>query len=228
MINIEEDNLKNVIKKNSKYIIKRKVPVESIIGLCIYIFSIFIADLRDKPLLSVFAYTVLAGYIVYVGYQITKCILTKFSDEVLFDQIMGVVEKAHSFSLCVIKSDDKYLMKYDKRWKCYLFPYFRTKIDNDEESISSNVLKLTGINKGPDKIVESIDKKYSYSDGYEKKYNHTYYNYNIDLSKSSLPNDESFKIDGIKYKWFTIDELRNDKVIMKKNGTIISFAEQNF
>lgn len=229
MVNIDEEALRNVIKRNDKNIVRRRFPFESLFTLAAYFTTILLADFSGKAFAKYFSYIVFCIYSVYFVYRLVCFFKVSFSSEKLFDEIMGVVEKEHAFSLCVIKSEERYLLKYDKRWKCYLFPYYRTKIENDEESVKSNILRLTGLNQNPDKVLQKEDRKYSYSDGYEKNYNHTYYGFNIEIGKSSLPQkQDSFVIDKAKYKWFSPEELQKDDRIQTRNGEIVKFIEQNF
>ena len=229
MINIDEENLRNVIKRNDKNIIKRRFPIETLLSLLVYLISVLMADFTDKIYVKIVAYSVLFLYAGYFIYKIIMFVRTSFSSDKLFDEIMGVVEKEHAFSLYIIKSEDRYLLKYDKRWNCYLFPYSRTKIENDAENVKSNVFRLTGLNVEPYKVVNREDKKYSFSDQYEKNYKHTYYGFNIEVGKSALPlKQDSFTVEKTKYKWFSPEELERDKKIKTRNGTIVKFVEQTF
>ena len=44
-------------------------------------------------------------------------------------------ETFHEFSLAAIKNNNRFLQIYDNRWKCWLFPYFRSTQNNNKENI---------------------------------------------------------------------------------------------
>ncbi len=142
-------------------------------------------------------------------------------------------ERKHAFSLLVIKDNSekyfgKYLLKYDKRWKCYLLPYNATKIDDDKEFVKSVINRFSGLKceiQEPKKIEQT---KFSFSDGYEKTYTHLYYGITISVKNSILPDDDSFKIGKDKYKWFSIQEMKENPKIMERNSDVVKYISENF
>lgn len=55
-----------------------------------------------------------------------------------------ISEKYHEFSLIAVKnSDNKYLLEYDERWKCWLFPYVRSS-DSNKENVDNYIIKILG------------------------------------------------------------------------------------
>ena len=59
-----------------------------------------------------------------------------------------------------------------------------------------------------------------------KTYHHTFYKLSFD--QNQLPQKDCFKISGIKYKWFSFDEMKANKGMMLKNSDNITFVEKKF
>ena len=65
--------------------------------------------------------------------------------------------------------------------------------------------------------------KYSVSDKVRKHYDHTFYEADITSSGiSSILQKNTFKIDGYRYRWFTIAEMQRSTDMMRKNDDIIN------
>lgn len=228
MINIQEENIRNVIQRNKNYIGKGFFPFDSICTLTAFIVTYLLSDFDGKTGTKIFLIIVIFLCAAWLLYRLFLYFRNPIDAEKLYDEIMGLVEKKHAFSLSLISNENRFLLKYDRRWKCYLFPYTRTKLENDKEFVQDCFFKLTGINKACDKVLEHEDTKYSYSDGFEKTYSHTYYLFNLDIGKSILSRKNSFKIGKDNYRWFTIQEMRENKKIEERNSEIVTFVDENF
>lgn len=142
-------------------------------------------------------------------------------------------DKISNFSLLVCEDKnfhkEQFLLKYDKRWKCYLFPYLRTKKENNNEYIINYCLETLNLNNfilNKTKI-DNIE-KYSVSDKITKKYCHTFYFCEFDSQKSfKRYKHKIVKINGEKYRWFSISEMKLNKNIMSKNEETVRFIEEN-
>lgn len=118
-------------------------------------------------------------------------------------------------AIIIIKNNDKYLQYYDNRWDSYLFSNMKlgetfTEIDITqyvEKTFNKKVLNCTFIKN----IIHS---KYSVSHKETREYNHYFYLVNLD--------NYDF---GDNYKFFSINELKNDKRIMEVNSDIVGFIE---
>ena len=70
----------------------------------------------------------------------------------------------HEFSLLAIKNPaGKCLQIYDKKWKCWLFPYFRTEISN-KENIDKHASNLLAMNVTTSYVASAPHCKYSEND----------------------------------------------------------------
>ena len=148
-----------------------------------------------------------------------------YSAEQLYKDICST-SKVHDFSLFVIRNNHaQYLLKKDSRWKTFLFPYKRTKETDDTDDAvvflreTLNIHAVGIINKKETDIT-----KRSVSQNISKTYHHTFYQ----ISSDNIPDSKSFKINGCTYKWYSIDDMKNDKRIMLNNSETVEFVEKNF
>lgn len=130
-------------------------------------------------------------------------------------------------SIIVIKNNNKYLQYYDKSWDCFLF--MNCKLDDvfSNNTIIDYVSKKLNIDKDEINcrlIGDKIHNKFSESAKKIKEYHH--YFYEVIVNEKKLYKNDIFEINNVKYKWFSYDELENDKVIKKINGDIISFVRE--
>lgn len=119
-------------------------------------------------------------------------------------------------AIIIIKNKDKYLQYYDERWDSYLFPNMKLKeeftdidiIEYVENNLNKKVIDCTFIKN----IIHS---KYSVSHKEVREYNHYFYLVNID----------NYDFDNT-YKFFSMDDLKNNKRIMEVNSDIVSYIEE--
>ncbi len=137
-----------------------------------------------------------------------------------------IENRKHEFSLLAIKNaNSEFLQKYDSRWKCWLFPYFRTEEDNKTAS-DKFVSDLIGERAFTQYVTSSIHCKFSVSDQVYKIYNHKLYTLTLDPVPEHMQKKE-FQINDVKYKWMSFSEMENDEEIMEKNEEIVAFIKKN-
>ncbi len=128
-------------------------------------------------------------------------------------------------AIIVIKNNKRYLQYYDLRWESYLFLNCKLDTDEYEKIVVNHLSNILNISK---KIINinyigyKIHKKFSESDKIEKEYTH--YFYKVEILENLQDND--FIINNTKYKWFTYDELLNNKRIMQVNSDIVRFIKE--
>lgn len=136
-----------------------------------------------------------------------------------------ILDDIRPFSLlAIVNHEGKFLQKYDKRWSCWLFPYFKTQQDNKEVSDKelSDILKRKEFTTY---VAEAIHCKYSVSDKEYKIYNHKLYSYKLRSEPEHMTGNE-FVIDGAKYSWMSIEQMENDSEIISKNSDIVNFVKK--
>lgn len=233
MIKIGEAKIRNLLIKK-KFIKTRKFPIDSLFAFIALLVAVFTADYSKINIIFAWIFKIATiVYFFYIVYLIVMFFIESYSPEKLYNEIIEQSERKHAFSLLIIKDNsgkffEKYLLKYDRRWKCYLFPYNATKTDNDEEFVESIINRFTGLKceiQEPKKIEQT---KFSFSDGYEKTYTHLYYGITISVKNSILPDSNSFKIGKDKYKWFSIQEMKENSKIMERNSEVVKYISENF
>lgn len=125
------------------------------------------------------------------------------------------MERKHA--IIVIKNNEgKYLNYYDEIWNSYLFINCKLTDELDFNFIKNEIfnkydIKIDNINL----VMDKVHTKFSVKDKIDKEYHHFFYNVDV----LSLPNDK-------KFKYFTYDELLNDKRIQEVNADIVSFIKE--
>ena len=114
---------------------------------------------------------------------------------------------------------------YDNRWKCWLFPYFRSTQNNNKENIDLSISNLLKIQLFTKYIAQAKHCKYSVSDGVYKIYNHKLYMIRLDELPEYMDKDE-FEIGDKVFKWLSIGEMEEDFDIMSKNDDVIAFVKK--
>lgn len=174
-----------------------------------------------------------ASFAVYGGITTVKAIKSKYTHNQLYSDIEQLNEISHPFSIVAIKDTfndhpNRFLLHYDRDWKCRLFFSFRTQedeadnIDSIRERLSSK-LKVPADHITIEYKAQRIYPKYSVRDRIEKVYDHRIYAATID----GFPSDEtsrSFQVDGVDYYWLTIDEMMQDSDIQQHNMDVVSLV----
>ncbi len=146
---------------------------------------------------------------------------------------MNVIKHYHS--LIALKDDykefsNKYLLYYDKDWKCWFFMNYKTNPDNNEKFIIEHLSNQLHIKKDKislEYIAEEFQTKYSVKEEHNKTYAHRLYKCNILSFPREIQKDE-FCIDGIDYKWMSIAEMESDERIKEINSDVVSLVKDNY
>lgn len=153
------------------------------------------------------------------------------NDKQLLNDIKNINGIEHPFSLIAIKDTfhehpNRFLLYYDVRWKCWLFPNIRSDGSDtqNEQNIRERIshdLKIN-INQVNATFLESrIQTKFSVSDQIQKVYEHKLYKVVIPIPKDM--HRKSFEKDGCKYCWMSKYEMLQDDDIRKNNLDVVEF-----
>lgn len=180
--------------------------------------------------------------VAYVFYCITgvsvvwsifiMCNSDSYSVEQLHKDIKGLNEITDPYSLIVIKdtfnaSPNRYLVYYDKKWKCKFFLNYKTKNENNEEYLRAKLaseLKVAQESIKIEKKAERIQKKYNPQLEHNKTYYHTLYYVEL----ANIPEGYKqaiFSSDDRTFYWMTLEEMELDKDIQEKNLEVVSFVK---
>lgn len=229
MLNIEEWKLKDLIFRRKKHIKSFSSLIENILCVIGFITSILLSNIMTAPLYVKIGIGII-GVIYLIAFSF-NLYGSNYSVEAFFNDICSVAENKHNFSLILLKDNsgtfpEQYILRYDKRWKCWLFPYFRTS-ENDKKSVENHLFNIGIKDFNIEKIKEQDFTKYSVSANLSKTYHHTFYLVSFDASKT-FANNRAFKIIREKYRWYSTKEMKENKKMYKRNSENIIYVEKNF
>ena len=235
MIGIREDKLRELLNSRKEFIGTSSVPWDGWFADLAFLLSIVVSEYKSilsipADLIKIFFFVAFLVYTLILTIKTYRSVFKKYTVDDLFEDIQNSSDRAHRFNLIVIRntfnlSSSKYLLLYDNRWKCYMFPYCKS-IENEEENIR-NVKSFLHSHLGvdeyfirPKKIKETEHEKYSVSDRVYKHYIHEFFEVDVAKFVKKHPDDRliknRFKIDGYKFRWFTIAEMTQNRVMQKK------------
>ena len=233
MITIEEVELRKILSERGKLFSRRAFPTESLISLVAFVASAVLSRFFLQVLwIKVLVWVAIALYALRFAWLLLVFFRKKYSAIDLYNEIAASGEKIHEFSLLVITDSsglhgDKFLLRYDRRWKCWMLPYRATHAEDDARAVSDYVHSLPL--KSPKVGVAKEERltKYSVSAGRMKDYLHRFYPVSFDFSESGK-RGRSLRINGEKYRWFSVSEMKEDRSIVKKNLETVEFVSRNF
>lgn len=166
--------------------------------------------------------------IVEISEWYMDCKIGELSDRDL-TKILQLAKEAltkdfHEFTLlAIINSSGQYLQKFDNRWESWLFPYIRS-TNNNKADIDDYASELLAKEVVTEYVTCAKHCKYSVSDEVYKIYNHKLYKLLIDTIPENM-REQTFELDGNKYRWMTIQEMENDERIMEVNEEVVAFVK---
>lgn len=237
MIHIEENQLKLLLEKKRKNLEKPRFDgIGEIISGISLMTTLVLSDFKNFTIMNPLYYKIIMWGIsiiilLYGVYTFIKS-FNFYSVEQLYSEIADLDPKMeHSFNIIVIKDNGRYLVIKNKRWKCWLFPNYHCLNANfsktKELQYVKECMKRDFNLKGDTEIVylgNKISDKYSVGDKVRKKYNFHYFEIkNIGLF---LDDKKSFKYNGKKYCWMTLDKMYSNKNIVKKNNDVLDYVRR--
>lgn len=151
--------------------------------------------------------------------QVIIALKTKFNAEKLYREIVKLDVSAHRYSLIAIKDSfmgyksNRILTKYfEGKWNEYMFLSFPTAAERDEESLKNAIGAALKI---PRDVIHLYQKASIYQPKISQDWNtvrayyNTYYVVYIDSFPELLKNNE-FEIDGVHYKWMTLEQMERE------------------
>lgn len=127
----------------------------------------------------------------------------------------------HTYYLVVVKdaSSDRYLVYYDERWDCKLFPNYKGSESALKEQVAAD-LGLDSTNLLFDYIASRVQEKYSVSHSEMRIYNHRLYGMHYCDFPERFKQD-NFVINGKHYYWMSMSKMEKDKNIQEKNWKLL-------
>lgn len=242
MIKLDDVKLFNFLQEKKSQIQGNNISFDGIFATLSFLFTLLTVEYNKISFLSntiiIVVFWIL--FVIYAIYQIIKLVLairSRYTVEDLYNDIKKLEREYSEFSLLIIKDcvenhNDKILLTYDRRWKCYYLPYFRTVRDMEEDKKMANAFVAKSLNVSEEYINielvrESETTKYSTPNKRTKSYKHRYYIATISTTNKSIIK-KIFKINGKKYHWFSIDEMYQNRKIKRKNQDIVNELKEIF
>lgn len=187
---------------------------------------------------------IVAGDVVLIGvgglaflyglYRLIRFMVYHYSAGVLYKDVINMNEARHNFSLVAVKDTfslhpNRFLLHYDNDWNCDLFFSFHT-LDDEKDNLRnirqrlSHLLQIDEKNIKVRFVDEAVQTKFSERDKMNKVYDHRLYKAEV----ADFPSEEkadSFTCGGVQYKWASIDSMRKDPEIQKKNMDVVDFVD---
>ena len=217
-IYLETDRLKLILSEHKDEIGNRVIDgIEKVIAAIAFWIPMAIAD--------------------FSKWKTAGVIKNPFDKNKLYEEIEEEnLMKEHPHSIVLIKdtfhsNDNRFLLYYDARWDCKLFPNYATitsDLAQDEKNITKHLqmeLKISQDNLEGAFAFEKVHEKYSVSAKENRCYRHRFYQFLIKEFNKNIEQD-SFEIDGKKFYWMSIAEMEQDKRIMEVNSDIVSMVKK--
>ena len=235
---IDKLKLMLLLEKRRDNIDHKTEGVDTTLTGVLYILSLLCSDFHDFLGVNHLIFETIAwitGIVITVLgiVKIVRSSRNKYSHNTLYSEIENLDEVTHRFSLAAIKDTfnehpNRFLVYYDNAWDCWFFFSFPTSDRQNEESIMQRISSKLKIDR-PDitlaYISQRLQPKFSKKDNKQKLYLHDLYYAEIKKYPEELKEDD-FEIDGVKYRWMTLEEMDNDKNIHETNDDVISFIRE--
>lgn len=236
---LDKAELELLLERRKAYIGKEREGLfDSLFAAVTFLFSWLYTECQDVLFIkgSVIKGIYLVITLAFLGRGIVLMIKkNNYTAKKLNQEINELNRMEHPFSIIGICDTynayaNRFLLYYDSRWKCYLFPNGRTQEDSDrnEEQLKrdiSRALKVPESTLSIEKTGERIHQKYSVSDREMKWYHHTFYWMKVEEFPEEARKTE-FVIEGMTYRWMTIAEMEKDKRIQEVNGDVVAIVKE--
>ena len=154
----------------------------------------------------------------------------------LYDDIKCLSTTESQYSLVAILNDfegelaNKVLLQFfNNGWETYMFLSFATAPDNDENNVICRVAAKLKVERSKINIrfLEEIpyQPKYSPKHRTTRMYHNKYYQVRIEQFPEHMK-QSTFTVDGIKYRWMTLEEMWDNENIRKNNADVLKEFEK--
>lgn len=237
MIKIDEANLRSLLNSKKNVIERLPIPLEGFFAAIAFLFSLLTIGKGESsqtfnPVMVATFWVLLAIYFASLAVRSIRGIKTRCTVETLYNAILNL-GKGRDYALIAIRCTgtphpNSFILKYDVRWKCYLFPAISmeegpSKTDELSKPIEDRIVEYLSTHFDlhvEKKAVEFLGIKeqtmFYVPDKVEKTYQHHYYKVDITECEGILKRKE-FECGGEKFRWFTIPQMHLNRRIKKLN-----------
>ena len=161
---------------------------------------------------------------------------SKYNYEVLYKDIKKLSTSENQYSLVAILNEfegdsaNKVLLQYYVGgWQTYMFLSFLSAPKDDENNVITRVAADLKVKRSQLEIrfLTEIPYQPKYSPDHQlvRMYHNKYYQVTIKDFPNTLKRTE-FTLDGVQYKWMTLQEMRHNDNIMTNNADVVSVFEK--
>lgn len=236
MLRIDENELKLLLEKRKDNLGRWKYDgIGEIVSSISLFITLVLSDYEHITFIEPLHFKIIVEIIsaiigIYGIYTVIKS-MEKYSVEQLYNEIADIdPDIYHSFDIVVIRNwndNGKYLVFKNIRWRCWLFPNYhclnKEFLENEELKYVTHCIKrdLNVLETDFKYIGSEISEKYSVGDRITKKYTFHYYE-TMDIVHK-FDNVKRFYCNGKKYRWMTLQQMYNNKNIVKKNKDVLDY-----
>lgn len=236
-LDIDDNNLHNLLQEKKDHIggswINEIVNIGGGLSFVVTLYSSNISSHWIKFILYAVACLVIGLGCFQLWKKTGK---RSYNYEKLYSDIKKLNTSDTQYSLVAIMNDfegdfaNKVLMQFlQGRWQTYMFLSYRTALENDENNVIARVAASLKIERSCLSVKflteEPCQPKYSPDRDAIVMYHNRYYQVSINGFSDILKQPE-FTLDGIKYKWMTLDEMLENSQIKKNNLDVLSVFER--
>ena len=165
-----------------------------------------------------------------------RTLLINESELRLGKESIDLCQTAHHHSIVVIKDtfqkfSNRYLVYEDTVWHCRFFLNFPTQME-EAQNVDFLKQKISGALKIPVDHIELVKKSQALQQKYSERhhemrvYDHVFYEAKISVFPDEMKSS-TFTIDGVTYDWMTMEEMKQDVDIQKKNLDVVQEVEKH-
>lgn len=235
MIEIREDRLRELLEQRKEYIGTSQIPFDGWFADVAFLMSLLLSDYKaiwaiPAHAVCIIFWILFCVYTVILLHKTYKIVKNPYTTKDLYEDIFNSADRAHAFNLIVIRNtfnnpSNKFLLLYDRRWKCSMLPYCKSgkTEDEDRKKVKDFISDRMGIKdlNAIKKIMVREHNKYSISDRVYKHYIHTFFEVDISSYAKQNPNcritRDNFEIDGYMFEWLTTAQMMGNQTIKEKN-----------
>lgn len=236
-LDIDDNSLHYMLQGKKDYIGASWINgIVNVIGGISFVITIYSAKI-SVTWINILLYIV-AFLLVGIGISqfLGKIGKNSYDYEKLYNDIKRLSISDSKYSLVAILNDfegdsaNKVLLQYfPGGWKTYMFLSFRSAPEDDENNVISRVAASLKIERRylNIKFLTEIPYQPKYSPDHKsmRMYHNKYYQVSINHFSDILKQSE-FTLDGIKYKWMTLEEMWEDDQIKANNADVLCEFEK--
>lgn len=241
MLHIDKKQLKLLLMQKRKQIeLPKYYGIGEIISGISIIITLCLSDFSKITVINPHYFQIIAWIFAFLVlsmgiFSFARNLIKSYSVDNLFAEILELDPTyEHPFDIVLIKTEARrgyYLVFKSKRWKCWLFPNYHCQdgpfdINNEMLYIRKALKRDLDIDMPIEisYIGNNISCKPSIPDKINKKYNFHYFQ--IMSASIDINSKKTFRFNGKKYSWKTLDAMYSNKNIVKKNKDVLDYVRK--